>query len=335
MAKRVAVVGTGRIAEAHFAGYEKAGADIIAVVDVDEQRARDRAERYGANAYTDMASMLQNETIDAVSICTPPFAHAEQVILAARHGVHIFSEKPFALTSGDARTMLDAVKGAGIVLATNFAHRSFEGTTIAREMIADGTLGDIHSLRVRFGVDYTQNTRGWIYRKDLAGGGTFMDTASHGLDLYRYLIADIDRVYAISRQTPAAAEVEDLGAWIVESNATPAFGIIESDWPTPGADYGWSLHGSNGALYADYTIPGLRYRFTGGTEWTLIALPQDAVVDRFTRAVANFLDCIDSGDMPIATGEDGLRSLEIIEAAYRSAEEGCAVESAADAVRRD
>jgi predicted dehydrogenase len=120
--------------------------------------------------------------------------------------------------------------------------------------------------------------------------------------------------------------VEDLGAWIVESDASPAYGLLESDWPTPGADYGWSVHGSNGAAYADYELPGVRFRLKGEMEWSEIGLPQAAVSDRFTRAIADFLDCIDSGNTPIATGEDGLRSLEIIEAAYRSVESGCAVD---------
>jgi predicted dehydrogenase len=326
MPKRVAIIGAGRISAAHFTGYERAGAGIVAVVDVDESRARERAAKYGASVYADMADMLAHEQIDAVSICTPPFAHADQVILAARHGLHIFSEKPFALDSAQARTMIDAVDDAGVTLATNFAHRHFEGTTVVRDMIADGTLGDIHSMRVRFGVDYTTNTRSWIHKKNLAGGGTFMDTASHGLDLYRFLIADIDRVYAVSRQTPASPEVEDLGAWIVESEENPAFGLLESDWPTPGADYGWSVHGSNGAAYVDYELPGIRYRLKGESDWSVIDLPPTAVADRFNRAVADFLECIDSGEAPVATGQDGLRSLEIIEAAYRSAEEGCAVE---------
>lgn len=326
MPKRVAVVGAGSISRVHFTGYEEAGADIVAVADVDASRARERAEKYGANVYTEMAEMLDHEQLDAVSICSPPFAHAEQVILAARHGLHIFSEKPFALTSSEARTMLDAVDDAGVTLATNFAHRHFEGTTVVRDLIAEGKLGDIHSMRVRFGVDYTANTRSWIYRRDLAGGGAFMDTASHGLDLYRFLIAEIDRVYAVSRQTPASQEVEDLGVWVVESVASPAIGLLESDWPTPGADYGWSIHGSNGAAYADYELPGIRYRLKGETDWSVIDLPETAVADRFTRAIADFLDCIDSGATPVATGQDGLRSLEIIEAAYRSAEEGRAID---------
>ena len=326
MAKRVAVVGAGRISAVHFTGYEKAGAEIVAVVDVDESRARERAETYGARVYADMGAMLAREQLDAVSIVTPPFAHAEQVVLAAQHGLHIFSEKPFAMSSTQAKTMLDAVRKAGVTLAVNFAHRYFEGTTVVRDMIANGSLGDIHSMRVRFGVDYTNNTRAWIYKKDLAGGGTFFDTASHGLDLYRFLIGEIDRVYAVSRQTAASSEVEDLGAWIVESRASPAFGLLESDWPTPGADYGWSVHGSNGAAYADYELPGIRYRLKGETEWSVMDLPATAVGDRFTRAIADFLDCIDSGNVPMATGEDGLRSLEIIEAAYRSVEEGRAID---------
>lgn len=325
MAKRVGVVGAGRISEAHFAGYERAGAEIVAVADVDRDRARERAGKYGANVYTDMAEMLAQERLDAVSIVTPPFAHAEQVILAARHGLHIFSEKPFAMSSAQARTMLDEVARGGVTLGVNFAHRYFEGTTVVREMIERGELGDIHSMRVRFGVDYTNNTRSWIHRKDLAGGGTFMDTASHGLDLYRFLIADIDRVYAISRQTTASSDVEDLGAWIVESNEDPTFGVLESDWPTPGADYGWSVHGSNGAAYVDYELPGIRVRLKGEEAWSVIDLPETAVADRFTHAIADFLDCIDSGGTPIATGQDGLRSLEIIEAAYQSATSGLAV----------
>lgn len=326
MTKRVAVVGAGAISGVHFTGYEAAGAEIVAVVDTDRQRAEEKAAPYGAAFSSDLAELLGYEHLDAVSICTPPFAHAEQVIACAQAGLHIFSEKPFALTSADAQTMLDAVEAEGIVLATNFAHRSFEGTSMVHDMIDNGTLGDIHSLRVRFGVDYTENQRSWISKKNLAGGGAFMDTASHGLDLYRFLIGEIDRVYAIARQTLSSPEVEDLGAWIVESDRTPAFGLLESDWPTPGADYGWSVHGSLGAAYADYEIPGIRYRLKGETEWSVRKLAATAVADRFNRAIADFLRCVDSGEKPIATGADGLRSLQVIEAAYRSADEGRAVE---------
>lgn len=326
MAKRIGIVGAGSISAVHVRGYERAGAEIVAVVDVDEARAGQVAAPFGAAVYADMATMLADEELDAVSICTPPFAHAEQVTLAARHGLHIFSEKPFAMSSAQAREMLAAVADAGVTLGVNFAHRYFGGTTVVRDMIATGTLGVVHSMRVRFGVDYTANTRGWVYQKDLAGGGTFFDTASHGLDLYRFLIAEIDRVYAVSRQTEASPEVEDLGAWIVESAAHPAYGVLESDWPTPGADYGWSVHGSNGAAYADYELPGIRYRLEGETDWSVIDLPESAVGDRFTRAIADFLACIDSGATPVASGADGLRSLEIIEAAYRSVESGCAVD---------
>lgn len=325
MATRAALIGAGRIAAFHVQGYQRAGAEIVAIADVDEERAREHAAPIGARAYTDYRSMLDREQPDAVSICTPPYLHAEQVIAVAQAGAAILAEKPFALTVTEAREMLVQVRAAGVVLAVNFAHRFYEPTERVGQLLRDGLLGQVHTFHVRFGVDYTQSERQWIFKKELAGGGAFMDTASHGVDLFRFLVGEVDQVFAVAKYGRPEWAVEDLGVLVVEHAATGAVGTVEADWRTPGADYRWSIHGTGGAAYVGYFDPTLRYRLAGEAEWTDVPIELPARNERFDRVVTDFLTCAAGRGVPRATGDDGIRALEIVAAAYTSAESGRAV----------
>ena len=327
MPPRVAIVGAGRVAAFHLHGYREAGAEVVAVADVDEAAAERRAEPFGARVYADYREMLDRERPDAVSICTPPFLHAEQLIACARAGVSILAEKPFALTVDEGARMLEAARAAGVVLAVNFAHRFYEPTERVRALLDEGRLGRPITFHVRFGVDYTESTRGWLFRKDRAGGGAFMDTASHGIDLFRYLVGEVDRLFAVARHGREDAEVEDLGVFTLENAATGAVGLVEADWSTPGMDYGWSIHGTEGAAYVGYLEPSLRYRRRGDDRWTEVPVDPDARSKRFDGVVADFVRCLSGGGTPRATGADGLRALQLIAAGYSSAASGCAVDT--------
>ncbi len=328
MTARVAVIGAGRIAAFHLHGYGCADAQVVAVADVDLERARERAAPFGARAYADYREMLEREQPNAVSVCTPPYLHLEQVVASLRAGAAVLSEKPFALDVDEGRRMVSAARETGRLLAVNFAHRYYEPTERVKALLADGQLGRPISFRVRFGVDYTAAQRPWLFRKDLSGGGAFMDTASHGIDLFRYLVGDVDRVFAVSRHGRPDIEVEDLGIFVLEHLASGAVGIVEADWSTPGMDYGWSLHGTRGAVYVGYQEPSLRYRLADATDWTFVAVAADARTARFDGVVADFLATLQGSSQPRASGDDGVRSLEILAAGYASAESGCSVSCA-------
>lgn len=152
-----------------------------------------------------------------------------------------------------------------------------------------------------------------------------MDTASHGVDLFRHLVGDVDHVYAVAVHGRPEIAVEDIGVLVIQHDATGAVGTVEADWSTPGADYRWSIHGTAGAAYVGYYEPSLHYRLAGETDWTTVPIEPAARFERFDRVVADFLTCLNSGGIPRATGEDGARALEIIAAAYASAERTCAV----------
>jgi predicted dehydrogenase len=303
-------------------GFQREGASVIGVADPNEARAREVGERAGCAAFRDYRALMDNQPLDALIVCGPPSSHHEQVLEAVTRGLAILCEKPLALDSSQAREMVEGARNAGVLLMVDFPHRQYEPTTHIRSMLSRGDLGELISFHVRFGVDYTHEAREWVFRPELAGGGVLMDSASHGIDLFRDLAGDVVRVSAKINNVRKALAVEDTGTVTLET-ARGTLGVVEVGWMTPGADFNWSVHGTRGAAYVTYDPPGFRVRLQGESAWRETIFPDQVNLARFDRQCNHFLAAMAGAEQPRGTGLDGLRSLEVIEAAYRSAKTGC------------
>lgn len=319
---KVAVVGVGNIGQRHVKAYQDAGVSELIVVDNDATHAEAVASAHGCRWTTNYAELLLHEEVQAVSICTPPAFHREQALRAIQHGLAVLCEKPFALTSSEARDIVESASSANTLLMTSFPHRHYRLTERVRTMIRSGHLGQLINFRVRFAVDFTQDTRPWVFRRELAGGGALMDAASHGIDLFRDVVGEIAQVYAVNRTVRPDINVEDVGVVILEA-PDGTLGIVEADWTTPAMEYGWSINGTSGAVQVGYDPPQVRYRFAGDAQWTCEEYPDSYRLERIGRQVAHFLDCLAGRSEPRGTGVDGLRSMEIVEAAYKSTASRC------------
>ncbi len=114
---------------------------IVAVADIIKDRAQSAATRFVAKAYADYRDMLGSEKLDALYICVPPFAHDQQEIIAAGKGIHLFVEKPVAVSLDKARRIRDVVTQSGIFTAVGYHWRYQSNTDRAREMLAGKTVG--------------------------------------------------------------------------------------------------------------------------------------------------------------------------------------------------
>jgi predicted dehydrogenase len=228
--------------------------------------------------------MLEEVRPDAVSICTPPSAHAEITLEALARGVHVLCEKPFAITLPDAKKMLNAAADAGLVLMMASKFRFVDDVVKAKGVIDSGILGQIVLFENVFCSRVDMRGR-WNSRKDFAGGGVLFDNGSHSVDLARYLLGPITAVQAQHGLQVQPIEVEDTSRMYFKT----AGGVMGS------IDLRWSIHkeiesyvsvfGTEGTLSIGWRVEirqserwvgGLRHRLrqTAGVHPTAGALPR-------------------------------------------------------------
>ena len=191
---RVGIIGTGGIAAAHIAGYQKTeGVELFAACDVVKERAEAARDKYGfKHVFTSYEELLKQPELDVVSICTPPFAHKEPTIAALEAGKHVLCEKPMALDGDEAQAMVDAYKRVkrkhGNLFSIGFNARWGASAQTLKRIVESGELGDVYYGRAvshrRRGVP------GWgvFTNKKLNGGGPMIDIGVHALDMALWLL---------------------------------------------------------------------------------------------------------------------------------------------------
>ena len=208
MSKRVKVAfaGAGGIADTHMSLLRTMDdVQIVAIADIVQQKAESLASRYMARAYTDYRQMLANEEMDALYVCVPPYAHEEQEILAAAKGVHLFVEKPVALTLKKALEVRDAIKKKSIISSVGYHWRYQDNTDKARNILAGRKIGLVNGYWLSGMPEVS-----WWRRLDKSGG-QIVEQAGHIIDLARYICGEIVEVYAAyTRQTFELSSEEDI-----------------------------------------------------------------------------------------------------------------------------
>ena len=200
MALRAVVVGTGFGCRVHVPALRAAGFDVVALVGQDDEKTRRRAARAGvANACTRLADALALGDIDAVTIATPPAAHAEIAIEAAEAGMHVLCEKPFALTTTDAQAMLSAAETFGVVHLVGHEFRWAPERAVVGRAIADGAIGEPRLATfvqyVPLVADPAAPVPRWWF-DETVGGGWLGASGSHLVDQVRTWLGEISAVSA-------------------------------------------------------------------------------------------------------------------------------------------
>ena len=315
---RVGLIGAGAVGELHLDSYRRAGATIVALAEPNEVLGRRRADEYDCQFYPNYMDMLANERLDAISVCTPPYLHREHVLASLASGLHVLCEKPFAASLDDALAMLAVAEHSDRALMLGFVHRFYEPAQHARQYVASGTLGPLISFHNRFSVNNRKVDRSWVLDPRQSGGGAFMDTAMHAVDLFRFVIGEVVAVTAHQRTVAAGPPVEDTGVLVVRSDAG-VLGVLEADWMTPMVEYNFSVYGMNGAVRVGYEPAELLSWTRETPTWTREPLQSDQSMARFDREIEHFLKCAEGREQPAVTAFDGLRALQVIHAAYQSA----------------
>jgi len=287
----VAVVGFGWMGRVHTQAYARlphhfprlsVRPELVAVADDVPGRAADAAARYGfATATDDWRQVAADPRVHAVSITAPNFLHREIGVAMARAGKHIWIEKPAGLSAADTRAVGEAARKAAVHGAVGFNYRNAPAVAAARDLISAGEIGAVTHASFRMLSDYAAHPDGaltWRYERERGGPGVLGDLASHGVDLARYLLGEIDAVIADTavfiperprpaRATaghpraaggvPGAVENDDYVSCLLRF-ASGARGVLEACRVSVGEqnNYGFAVHGTRGAVRWDFRRMG-------------------------------------------------------------------------------
>jgi predicted dehydrogenase len=309
------LIGCGRISQTHLEAIASISeCNLKGVADVREQAAQSVADQYGCKAYTDYRTVLDENHVDAVVICTPPDTHAEISTFFLENGIHVLCEKPLALTSEEATLMVNKAEENDSLLMMASKFRYVDDLIKAKGVVESGILGDIVLFENVFCSKVDMRDR-WNSTKEVAGGGVLVDNGCHSVDIARYLLGPIIKVQAEEGKRIQKLEVEDT-ARLYFRTESDTMGAVDLSWSLYKERESYiDLFGTEGVLSIGWKCS--KYRQSEKLKWLEFGTGYDKL-SSFKKQLDNFVGCITGRDLPVITATDSLESVRVIEAAYRS-----------------
>ncbi len=355
MSTKIGIIGAGGMVSFHIAGFVEAGAQVVAIADVNADAAHKAADRFGIpSAYGSASEMLKaHPEIDAVSVILPNKFHKPVAIQALQAGKHVFCEKPPALNAAEVQEMIDAATKAGKSLQFNFNNRARPNCQAMMDYIRDGSVGMINSAQARWirrtGIP---GFGGWFTNKALSGGGPLIDLL-HMVDLAYYFMGCPKPEYVLAQtfndfitdksfKGPwGLADVAD-GVTDVESAAhgfvkfqTGQVLSFQISWAEmiereevsvvfQGKKAGGAvrrLFGRDGLDETSVDTAEMFLQEHGRPANRRLIVEPDPAMGRI-RSAANFIRALEGVEAPLNTPAQALSLMKIIDAAYESSATG-------------
>ena len=331
---RVAFVGCGRIAFKHFEAMDKFKdqIELVAICDNQPLRLAPAISKARASGYLHLEQMLEKEKLDLVILATPSGLHARQTIAVARHGVHVMTEKPMATRWQDGLDMVKACDAAGVFLFVVKQNRRNATLQLLKKALVEKRFGRIYMVSSNVFWQRPQSyydTDAWRGTWEF-DGGALMNQASHYVDLFDWMIGPLESVHAYTATLERDIEVEDT-AVISMRWRNGALGTMSVTMLT----YPNNLEGSFTVLGEKGTVRIGGVAVNQIQHWEFADIrPEDADIQKVSYETTsvygfghpyyygNVIDVLRGKCSPETDGREGLRSLELLIAAYRSARDG-------------
>lgn len=338
---KVGIIGAGAISPSHVNGYRNAGAEVVAICDIDPAAlARAEANFRIPVLVDDVEKIYAMDELDAVSVCTPNYLHSPMAVAAMKSGKHVLSEKPMSMNVEGAQAMVDAAEETGLLLMCGHNQRFLPECQKAEELVQDGVLGDVYHAKCgwirRRGIP---GMGGWFTNKELSGGGPLVDIGIHVLDRTWFMMgrpkptavsgqtyskfSDIEGyvctgMWSGPRRPDGVMDVEDFASALIrfENGATLSF---EVSWAANRADQGQYsiLMGDKAGVSIDDGGLKLYGQADNMIVTSNLTFDKNDYVDRHQH----FVDCLTYGDACMCPGADGLLMQKVLNAIQRSAAE--------------
>jgi UDP-N-acetylglucosamine 3-dehydrogenase len=304
----VAVIGAGFWGRNHARVFtELEETELLAVCDINAERAKAIAKQFGVKAYTSTAKMLKIKDLDAVSVCTWSTSLAKEALKALKAGKHVLVEKPMAANSKQAETLIKTAEKEGLYLSVGFLMRFIPGLQHIRKAVESQEIGEIVCATAK-------RVSEWPER--IGDVGVVKDLAIHDIDVMRYLFgSDPVAVYAKTGNMRHKKFEDYAHIMLTFERGKNAF--IEANWLTPYKTRVLVVTGSRAIAKLDYITQELTIETAERT-----VRPRIPWQEPLKLELQHFARCVLGKEKPFITGLDGLKALKIAEAALKSSKTG-------------
>jgi predicted dehydrogenase len=310
---RFGLVGAGGIAQAYAQAFEACeAAELVAVADIRPAAAAAMAEKAKCKSFESYQAMADGAALDAVIVCTPPSTHPEICIHFLQKKVHVLCEKPMSITAKSAKEMKAAADEQGVILTMASKFRFAEDVVKAKSIVASGILGEIVLFENAFTARVDMTSR-WNSNPAVSGGGVLIDNGTHSVDIMRYFLGPIAEVQVVEGKRIQGLPVEDT-VRIFARSTSGVMGNIDLSWSiNKELEHYIRIYGSQGTVSVGWKES--KYRQTSGQDWIVFGNGYNKV-QSFRSQIENVAKAILGQEALIITADDGIASVEVIEAAY-------------------
>lgn len=331
---KVAVIGCGSVSRVHFKALsEIEGIEIAAVADIKPERADKKAFEYGAKAYYDFDTLLKNEKIDAIHICTPHYLHTQMAIKALETDINVLLEKPCSVSTAEVELLRAAQTKSKKQLGVCFQNRYNTCVCEAKRIIDSGEMGNVRSARafVTWDRDAEYYSDDWHGTLDKECGGVLINQSIHTMDLVQYLCGKCRKVTAhvSTDRLKGIIEVEDTASALLEleNGVTAVF-------------YATLAYAENSEVFVEIVLEKGKLRIEGeklfvideNGNFTKAASKPDAVYhgrhywgSGHSVLIKDFYYCLETGEKFDIDAFEGGHAAKIVASCYESSKTGEAV----------
>ncbi len=332
---RLGIIGCGKITERACLPYlsKHPGVKIIYLCDINKKAAlyqKNKFSLFDTEIQTDWRKVVASDQINAVYVATPNYLHSQMVISAAQNKKHILVEKPMALSLADAQNMINAAEKNRVFLMVEQSQRFDPLHIKVKKVLESGILGRVNYIRGRIGhagPEFWSKKSNWFYDKKKSGGGVVIDIGVHILDLIRWFmdkkivavcadIASLEKKFKLDDNCNAMLRFED-----------GSMGGFECSWTTRQYEVKTYIYGQKGKLVTSVgkkqplTVYLADIRKNKDPNCLLKEIiPQIPQGSAWANAMHYFVDCIKNNRRPFVDGNEGLETLKVILACYKSSQ---------------
>jgi UDP-N-acetyl-2-amino-2-deoxyglucuronate dehydrogenase len=335
MTMRLGLIGGGNISDTHArAALAIPSVELAGVWGHNAARTGKLAQAHGIQAYASLEALVGDASIDGIIVGSPSGSHAEHALAAVRHGKHVLVEKPLDITTDRVDDLRHAARDARVLLGVIFQDRAAPDLQWLRRTLTAGALGELFlaTAKVKWyrPPEYYASSR-WRGTWALDGGGAVMNQGIHTIDLLLWLLGDVATVYGRARAALHAIEVEDTAVATLEFRS----GVLATYEATTAAYPGFArrveVTGARGTIIIEQDrvvlaeVRGALPEPRPASDGTTTASATTAVVSDMRshqRVIENFVAAVHDGVPLLCDGDDGRRSVAVVEALYRSAKTG-------------
>ena len=330
---KLGIVGCGSFADSSAGAVQKSSnAELITCFDILPKIREAFGKKYGCDQEQSYADLLKRKDVDGVLVVSPNALHAEQTVLAAEHGKHVFVEKPIANTLADGERMIEACEKAGVVLMIGHLRRRSAGNRKAKELISNGVIGKpvMAEANVSSSGGFELNPDKFRWYGDDSGcpGGMLMTSGIHHVDTFNYLLGPIKSVFSYSNKLYIKAEIDDVTTTVFQFESG-VLGYLGASYASQKSNW-MSIYGTKANLFWTISFPDspVDKFYHNKDEYTRLMLSEEGKGirdiplipgDPALEEIEEFARCIQTGERPETDGKGALIALAFVRAAIESA----------------